>query len=175
MRILHPFFSKHFKYRIIAPDCPERTTGRPLMTRYALLRRKAFAIFLHHFHRSDLGEFHDHPWNFITFLFHRGYWEVIPLCQFVLPLWAAWSYAGDDEHGRPIAVRVWRPRFSILYRPATYQHYIELESCICHGRPNPTWTLVLRFKERRQWGFILKGRWVQWNKMDKEGYRSICE
>lgn len=136
---------------VITPDCPEGKVGRPLMTRYFLFRRKSFAVFLHHFHRSDLDELHDHPWTFITFLLSRGYWEHLPTGRF------------------------WRRRFSILYRPAEWQHFIELDKCWCHGKEIPTWTLVLRFKARREWGFIKDGKWTLWKKFEDMKSRSICE
>lgn len=130
-------------YRIIRPDCPEGKVGSPLMTRYFLFRRESVALFLHHFHRSDLDELHDHPWTFVTFLLSHGYWEHTPQGRF------------------------WRRRFSVLYRPAEYQHFIEIE--------RPTWTIVLRFRKRREWGFIKNGIWTLWTKFEEMKSRSICE
>lgn len=121
--------------RVIQPDCPDGKVARPLMTRWTLVRFKTWALFLHKFHRSDLDELHDHPWSFVSFLVSAGYWEHTPKGRF------------------------WRRRCSVLYRPAEYQHFIEISK--------PTWTLVLRFRERREWGFIKNGVWTWW--------RSICE
>ena len=131
-----------FDRRVVAPDCPEGKVGRPLMTRYFLFRRESVGLFLHHFHRSDLDEYHDHPWTFLTFLISSGYWEHTP------------------------GGRFWRRRFSILYRPAEFQHYIEVE--------RPTWTLVLRFRGRREWGFIKDGIWTCWRKFEDLKSRAIC-
>lgn len=131
------------RIRVITPDCPQGKVGSPLMTRYKLIRRESFALFIHRFHRSDLDELHDHPWTFITFLIGGGYWEHTPQGRF------------------------WRRRFTILYRPAEYQHFIEIE--------RPTWTLVLRFRERREWGFIKHGIWTMWRKFEELKSRSICE
>lgn len=136
-------FLDRFPYRVIQPDCPEGKVGQPLMTRYFIFRRKAFAVFLHHFHRSDLDEFHDHPWTFVTFLATSGYREHTPAGTF------------------------WRRRLSILYRPAEYQHFVEIVQ--------PTWTVVLRFKTVREWGFIKNGTWTHWKKFEDLKSRSICE
>lgn len=173
METINKFLSRHFRYRVIAPDCPEGKVGRPLMTRYALWRSRRnivfdgksvskYALFLHKFHRSDLDEFHDHPWAFITFLFHSGYWEHTPDCIM--------CQDGICKRFQPNGIinrRTWKRRFSILYRPATFQHYVEVVK--------PTWTLVFRFPEVRQWGFIIKGAWVHWRDVENSKSRSICE
>lgn len=129
--------------RVIQPDCPEGKVGAPLMTRYLLFRRESFGVFLHHFHRSDLDEFHDHPWTFVTILLSSGYVEHTPNGNF------------------------WRRRFSVLVRPAEYQHFVEIVK--------PTWTLVLRFRKRREWGFIKNGIWTWWRRFEDLKSRSICE
>lgn len=139
---------RFFKWRVITPDCPEGKVGKPLMTRWFIFRRESFGVFVHLFHRSDLDEFHDHPWTFITFLVGSGYWEHVPS-------------GSTGKH------RVWRPRFSVLYRPAEYQHYVEVV--------RPTWTIVLRFKQVREWGFIKDGRWTHWRAFEDLKSRSICE
>jgi hypothetical protein len=57
-------------------------------------------------------------------------------------------------------VRTWRRRFSVLYRPAEWQHRLELV--------RPCWTLVLRWRYRREWGFITPGGWLHWLVYGKE-------
>ncbi len=142
-------------HRIIAPDCPEGKRARALMTRFFLFRSKYLGIYLHCFHRSDMDDFHDHPWAFVTILLSSGYYEHMPsnVTRFI-----------SAEH--KVA---WRPRFSILYRPAEFQHYVELKK-------SPTWTLVFRFQRVRDWGYIVNGIWKRWELWDKElKSRSICE
>lgn len=75
--------------------------------------------------------------------------------------------AGKNDRARswqhPFAsepVRTWRRRFSILWRPAEWQHRLELVK--------PTWTLVLRLRRRRQWGFITRTGWQDWISYGKE-------
>lgn len=106
---------------------------KPLLVRYFLLHTKPISVFLHHLMQSDEDRaLHDHPWSFITILLSGGYWE----------------------HTQ--TERLWRRRFSILYRPAEWQHRLEL--------PKPVWTLVIKFRSRREWGFIMpQTGWQKWN------------
>jgi hypothetical protein len=114
-----------------------------LLTRYFLLRTPVFAVYLHHLHVSDEDRaLHDHPWSFVTFLLSSGYYEWTPVGQ-----------------GVGAVVRTWRRRFSVLYRPATWQHRLELVK--------PTWTLVLRFRTVRDWGFITPDGWLDWRSYGK--------
>jgi hypothetical protein len=101
----------------------------PLMVRYFLLRSRWLGLYIHHFRRSDNDRhFHDHPWGFLTFLLSSGYFEHTPAGVF------------------------WRRRFSVLYRPAEWLHWVEV--------PRPVWTLVVRLPRRRVWGFITPAGWV---------------
>lgn len=128
-----------FPRRRVIWSC-EQSRG-PLLTRYYLIDTRWCALYLHHLQASDEGRaLHDHPWSFLTFLLSSGYWEWIPV-------------TGDER-------RVWRRRLSILWRPAEWQHRLELA--------RPTWTLVLRFKRRREWGFVTRKGWMQWQAYGKE-------
>lgn len=189
----------------------------PLLIRYFLIQTRWFAVYLHHLKADDEDRaLHDHPWSFVTFLFHRGYWEFTPAPaepkqrdRFVVvpgnePGW--WHVQDLDESDRrgapwlvrhygpnvpaevfaesnakdmnraeeidriegrliypPDPVRTWRRRFSILWRPAEWKHRLELD------RGRPTWTLVVRFRKRREWGFDVPGRgWLDWRAYGKE-------
>jgi len=113
----------------------------PLLTRYYLFESPVFAIYLHHLQASDEDRaFHDHPWSFVTILLSGGYWEWHPVA------------AGER--------RTWRRRFSVLYRPAEWRHRLELE--------RPTWTLVFRWRYRREWGFITRRGWLHWKAYGRE-------
>lgn len=115
-----------------------------LLTRYYVIDRPSFGIYLHHLQTSDEDRaLHDHPWTFITFLIGGGYYEWVE------------TTAGLREY--------WRPRFSVLYRPAEWRHRLSLV--------RPTWTLVIRFKARRLWGF-----WTPSGFMDHKAYgREFCD
>lgn len=53
----------------------------------------------------------------------------------------------------------WKRRFSVLYRPAEWAHRLELV--------RPTWTLVFRWRIRRDWGFVTKSGWLHWRDYGK--------
>lgn len=115
--------------RVIDDDCSPQSG--PLLIRYYVLSTPLVAVFVHHLMRSDNDrDWHDHPWSFVTVLLSSGYREHTPRGTF------------------------WRRRFSILYRPATWLHWLELE--------RPTWTLVIRFRRVREWGFVTPRGWVHW-------------
>lgn len=129
--------------RIIDPCYPE---GGPLFTRFYLFQCPLFALYVHHFHRSDNDRHvHDHPWSFVTLLLSGGYWENLP------------KFAEQPDGPQ---VRVWRRRGSILWRPAEWQHWVEIE--------RPVWTLVLRLRRRREWGFWTAKGWVDWQTYGRE-------
>lgn len=105
-----------------------------LLTRYYILDTKWLGIYVHRFHQSDEDRAnHDHPWDFVTFLFHRGYWESVGKSATAMP--------------------VYRPRWSVLYRKAEFTHRVITFE--------PVWTLVVRFRERRAWGFWPEGKWMR--------------
>jgi hypothetical protein len=104
---------------------------RPLLVRYYLVDRLNLGVYLHHFQRSDhRAALHDHPWSFVTLLLSSGYVEHTPAGAFR------------------------RRRFSVLWRPATWRHAVEIE--------RPTWTLVIRFRRRREWGFWTRRGFVHY-------------
>jgi hypothetical protein len=105
------------------------------LKRWYLFRSKSIGVFLHRFYRSDEDRaLHDHPWAFITFIIWRGY----------------------IEHTPKGVSRKWPGM--ICYRPATWRHRVELVY------DKPAWTLVVRFKEHRMWGFWEKTGFIAWNK-----------
>lgn len=73
-----------------------------------------------------------------------------------------WSFlslllsSGYWEH--TVNERLWRRRFSLRYCPAEWQHRLELVK--------PTWTLVLRLRRRREWGFVTEDGWINWQEYE---------
>ena len=109
------------------------------LTRWEFLSSKWFAIYLHKFHRSDdNSSLHDHPWNFITIPLWRGYND----CTY---------NGGMDKDGSPTYNRKRMWPLTIHYRPATHIHFVELID------NKVAWTLIIRFKYIRWWGFWNKG------------------
>lgn len=122
-----------FTKRVI-PSCT--AAHGPLLTRYHVIATRAFGVYLHHLHTSDEDRaLHDHPWSFVSILLTGGYFE-----------WTDTQVDGLRRH--------WRRPLSILYRPAEHAHRLELV--------RPVWTLVIRFRVRRHWGFFTRDGWLPW-------------
>jgi hypothetical protein len=79
--------------------------------------------------------------------FHDHPWDFV---TFLLSPYREHTPEGIVEH----------PRFSIHRRPAEWKHWVETI------RPE-TWTLVLRSKRRREWGFHTDHGWVDWRTYDE--------
>jgi hypothetical protein len=109
----------------------------PYLHRWYLFRSGRFGIFIHKFVRSDEDRaLHDHPWSFL-----------------VIPLWR-----GYREHNQK-GVRNVLPLLGTRFRRAEYQHRVELRA----GKPS--WSLFIRFRKRREWGFWDKvSGFILWNK-----------
>jgi hypothetical protein len=99
----------------------------PYLERWTLLGRRfegSQRLFLHCFHRSDRDDLHNHPWAFWSLILWGGYFEKTP-------------------EGR----RWYRP-LSLLRRPATWRHAVEIPE----GRL--VWTLVWAGPKVQSWGFF---------------------
>jgi len=112
----------------------DRTGDKPYLERYYLFlknRKKfPFNIFLHKFLQSDPDELHDHPWPYFSLILKGGYWETTPMGCF-------WRAPGYFQMCEPKSL-----------------HRIEL-------KPNvPAWTLFIPGRKRREWGFIVNGKWM---------------
>ena len=104
--------------------------GEKYLTRYYLVRTRWLSVFLHIFHCSDEDRaLHDHPWNYVTFLLWRGYYEHTPKGVF----------------------RRWPLTFA--FHPARWRHRVELVD----GKPAVT--LFIHFKRLRSWGYHLSTGW----------------
>lgn len=130
------------------------------LTRWYLFRRPKIAFFLHLFHRSDEDRaLHDHPWSFLTIILWRGYIEHTENIE-------ACSCGSFDCNGASLVKRARRKwPLMICWRPAEWRHRVELVN------RKPAVTLVIRFKERRTWGFWTKTGWMPWNKW----WQNNCE
>jgi hypothetical protein len=103
-----------------------------------------FNVFIHKFLKSDPDDVHDHPWPYATLILKGGYWEWIP--QF-------------NSLGQKVGeIATWRGAGHFRICKANSFHRIELD-------PNVTaWTLFMPGIKQREWGFLSKGRWIQWQK-----------
>jgi len=139
--------------KLIIRGCEARgDAAQPYLTRWILFKNKlnSFAIYFHKFHRSDADDFHDHPWSFVSIILWRGYNEL---------------YISKRPNGEPNFAATIKKRIypgMIIYRNELHTHRVELRNS------KPAYTLVLRFKYTRYWGFWVKGKWQLFSDYFKE-------
>ena len=124
----------------------DRVDNEPYLERYYLFlkdrKRFPFNVFLHKFLKSDSDDLHDHPWPYATLILKGGYWEWIP--QF-------------NSRGEKMGeIAKWRAPGHFRLCSANSFHRIELDPGV------DTWTLFMPGPQKRDWGFLVKNRWVQW-------------
>ena len=132
----------------------DRQSDEPYLERYYLFLkdRKSFPfnIFLHKFLKGDPDDLHDHPWPYATLILKGGYYEWVPKFNSV-----------GEKIGE---IRLWRgPGHFRVCRSYSY-HRIEL-------KPGVTaWTLFMPGPQKREWGFLVKNKWVHNEQYLKERY-----
>jgi hypothetical protein len=139
-RLLDKLFHRH---TINDQDDPN---SEPYLNRWFILRRKwlPFQVYLHQILRSDHDrDLHDHPWWFVTFILWGGYVEHQP-----------WPRGTDFDCETPDYKAYRRWPGMILFRRATHLHRLELTK--------PAWTLVIRGRSNREWGFVTAWGWMPW-------------
>ena len=124
----------------------DRVNDEPYLERYYLFlkdrKRFPFNVFLHKFLKSDPDDVHDHPWPYFTLILRGGYWEWIP--QF-------------NSKGEKVGeLSVWRSPGHFRFCKASSYHRIELDPTVT------CWTLFCPGPQQKDWGFLSKGGWVQW-------------
>ena len=133
----------HDRKRVIM----DRTCNEPLLTRYYLFLkdRKTFPfnVFLHKFHKGDPDDVHDHPWPYATLILKGGYYEWTPMF---------------DNQGRMLGeICKWRGPGHFRICGANSYHRIELDPSVT------AWTLFMPGPQKREWGFLVKNKWVHNN------------
>ena len=124
----------------------DRESNEPYLERYYLFlkdrKRFPFNIFLHKFLKSDPDDLHDHPWPYATLILKGGYYEWIP------------TY---DKNGKKLCeVAKWRGPGHFRLCSANSFHRIELDPKVT------AWTLFMPGPQQREWGFMVRDTWVQW-------------
>lgn len=133
-----------------------RHAGKVFLDRWGLETRW-FGVFLHHIAGPDPGlDLHDHPWPFVSVILRGSYTEeVADARQACLMAEIAERYPETATHG---GVRAWR-RGSV--------HRLGLDEAHRITKVEPgTWTLVLRGRKVRSWGFYQPDGWVNWQSYD---------
>ena len=123
----------------------DRINNEPYLERYYLFLKDRklfpFNIFLHKFLKGDPDDVHDHPWGYATIILKGGYYE--------------WVATFNPEGEKVGETRYWRgPGHMRLCRANSF-HRIELKEGV------KCWTLFMPGPQKRDWGFWVKGKWVQ--------------
>jgi hypothetical protein len=130
----------HDRKRIIM----DRVDNEPYLERYYLFlkdRKKfPFNVFLHKFLKGDPDDVHDHPWPYATLILKGGYYEWVPCF--------------NHEGLKVGETRYWRgPGHFRICKPTSY-HRIELAEGVV------AWTLFMPGPQVREWGFLVKNKWI---------------
>ena len=130
----------------------DRVSDEPYLERYYLFLkdrdRFPFNVFLHKFLKSDPDDVHDHPWPYATLILRGGYYEWQP--QF-------------NSAGQKIGeIAKWCGAGSFRWAGANTYHRIELDPTIT------CWTLFMPGRKCRDWGFLVRNQWVQWEQYLKQ-------
>ena len=146
--MIKKIFQKLGRHRIIR----DRLDDEPYLERYYVFlkdrERFPFNAFVHKFLKSDPDDVHDHPWPFATLILKGGYWE--------------WTPIFDAEGRKTGEVARWYGAGSLRTAKANTYHRIELDPDIT------CWTLFMPGIKQRDWGFLVKNRWVQWEQYLKQ-------
>jgi hypothetical protein len=122
----------------------DRVDNEPYLERYYvfLKDRKTFPfnIFLHKFLKGDPDDVHDHPWNYFTIILAGGYYE--------------WIAQFNEDGTKSCEVRIWRGPGSFRFGNTHTFHRIELKEGVT------PWTLFMPGPQRREWGFLVKNKWI---------------
>ena len=140
--MLKKLFQRLGRYRIIM----DRVNGEPYLERYYVFLRDRerfpFNVFVHKFLKSDPDDVHDHPWPYFTIILKGGYYEWTP--QF-------------NAQGQKISeIAKWCGPGSFRWAGANTYHRIELDPTVT------CWTLFMPGRKCRDWGFLVRNQWVQW-------------
>jgi len=127
------------------PDFVIGGAERPYMLRWHLLKTRWLSVYLHQILRSDDDRaLHDHRADNVSILLRGCYDEVMPC-----PLHPEALHLGHF-----LTLR--RHAGDIVRRRAEALHRLELVDAA------PCWTLWIKGRERRDWGFACRQGWVPW-------------
>jgi hypothetical protein len=122
----------------------DRQDDEPYLERYYVFLKDRkwfpFNVFVHKFLKSDPDDVHDHPWPYATLILKGGYYEWVPVF---------------DSAGKKIAEMChWRGPGHFRVCNSNSYHRIELDPDIT------AWTLFMPGPKQREWGFLVKNKWV---------------
>lgn len=140
--MIKQLFQRYGRHRVIL----DRLDNEPYLERYYVFLKDRswfpFNIFVHKFLKSDPDDVHDHPWPFFTVILKGGYWE--------------WTPTFNSKGEKIAEIGKWHGAGSFRTAGANTYHRIELDPDI------ECWTLFMPGRKKRDWGFLVKNKWVQW-------------
>jgi len=146
--MIKELFTRLGRYRVIR----DRLDDEPYLERYYVFLKDRetfpFNMFVHKFLKSDPDDVHDHPWPFATLILRGGYWE--------------WTPTFDAEGRKTGEVSRWYGAGSFRTARANTYHRIELDPTIT------CWTLFMPGPKQRDWGFLVRNQWIQWEQYLKQ-------
>lgn len=118
--------------------------GQLYLRRWRIFECPWFGIYIHNIKRPDRDrDLHDHPWPFISFVLKGAYVEEVPCKKHNQKIYSCPTEINFVE---------W-----CNLKRATDSHRIK--STFDEG----VWTLVLRGRRQRVWGFHTKDGWKPWH------------
>ena len=130
----------------------DRVENKPYLERYYIFlkerKRFPFNVFLHKFLKSDPDDVHDHPWPYATLILKGGYWE--------------WTPRFDAQGNKITELVRWCGPGSFRWSRAKTYHRIELDPSV------ECWTLFMPGIKQRDWGFLVRNQWIQWEEYLKQ-------
>lgn len=148
-----------------------RGTDDVYMTRYILFRSPLFSIYIHQFLRSDRDSYHDHPWNFWTYVVSGSYIEHRPDSYATTAnnrhrLKPPYTLPAICSNVDTTTVRSTKQN-RLARRYAAAFHWVQIDRSYNYEerRLAPT-TICLVGRRQRAWGFYdaANEQWVYWKK-----------
>jgi hypothetical protein len=125
--------------------------------RYRFLETPWLRVYLHQILESDKdGDLHDHPWSFFSLILKGHYEEKLATSSGVRIQNGVLSpiYSGDTTLNQ--------------CTPGSFNHRRANQPHCLNQVFAPTWTLVLAYGKRREWGYQTPYGWI-----DNKTYRKI--
>ena len=136
------------------PDVVIGPPDNPYMERWHLIpRNKWFSVYLHKISRSDDDRaLHDHRADNLSIILKGSYIE---------HTYAFWDSPRLFANGYTSQTYDFIKAGMVRFRKAETPHRLELP-IDASGKEVPVWTLWIKFKERREWGFWPDNVWMHW-------------
>lgn len=149
-----------------------RPDGRVYLDRLRLVQTPWFRVFVHRMDAPDPGiELHDHPWRFFRLILKGGY------CECISDARDASQRAMVGTIAAAAAGRAQRPAGAYLNRHPGYMGIVRDNDAhtIVSLLNGPSYSLVVAWGRKREWGFFMPGGWVPHYNYDYKVRRNMVE